>query len=728
MLLRVLVFFLVFISYLQLDAQTQMCLSCKGSGHVYVTRKVPKSTTTTYESYGSLPHMVRSSTYTEYGNEGGYEDCYRCNGSGRVSYTKPTTPAVNKKVVKLKNTDYILASYKKKKPNHSHKIETLENPLNNMHVVTSKRDKSYSYDIVLSNGNNHSILYSSGNYDSYQVLTKGDGSFFALLVETKNKTYIHDKYGKLIDSFTEKVYYISPSYFWVEEKNTNKKEKQFKLISYPSKSPLFNKTFPISRFSSCQDLLDNHGLIDVKIKDSNSSDNLYGVINTKGETIIPFTKNQLVGCDIGQPYIYFIDKNNDNLLKYNYNGYLEYGYGNEKDLNHGIKGVEIKKAYWVNNNQKNHLNFLNDKTKIETHTMLISEKHPHLNGFAGGDMSKFDSDGWASFKKIKNERQQEDRFFLHKSGFLCSTGDNDFLTKFYNAKHYHFKYSKDTFQVKVNGKTFDEEYDLEIIRKGKKVGANYDGAGAAYGKKYEFKAKYLDIKELSGNILGLKNTKNKWQIQILFGKANGNHKTGFEFDSVLSSNYLYTFGKKNGVWHKIFLEEKNNRKKKITTVKIADIAGDEKEKTIAVLAFLKAGIDNRYLIDKLVTYNISSTKIKQTKVFKAGTQIELTNGEFYFHTSNEKGYGGVIKLDKAYKDYRANYGGCIGVLNEENKWNLILTSGTILDTTTYSFDHYFYKKKKYGYYAPILENELGGFTITIVDGVTTLSPLWLNQL
>lgn len=723
-----LIHFSLIINYSQINLNNQnqrhSCPSCSGTGSISVTRKVHTGYSSSW--YDSEVFTYKT-TEKEYSMVNGFENCYRCGGNGWVNYIPvPKKPVTPKKKIKRKysGAHYILTDYKKKNPNVDYKITTIETPLENFYILSHQVNKETKSELILSNGKTFKTLHDEYSFRSCLPLEKEDGTFFALKVITNQYTYFYNKNGIVMDKFTGAIKYISPTLLWIEDARVNNPLTHYKLISYPSKKQLISKSYPIVLNTSCEDLFNKHGLIDVTIRDTLTDDVLYGVINKKGEEIVPFSKNTIIGCDISSPYIYFIDDSTNTLLKYNYNGYLDYDIGKEKDMEHGIKGVIIKKAYPSKIRQINSMNLLSDYIEIETHTMLISKENPNINGFIGGGISKFDTEGWANFKKIKNGRQEDQFSFLYKNGFICSGGSST-IHELYNTKKLFTKFLRDTFQVKVNDNTFDSRFDLEIIKKGNKFGANYYGEGVPKGKKYEFKAKYLEIKELSGNILGLKNTKNKWQIQILFGKANGNHKTEFEFDSVLSSNYLYTFGKKNGAWHKVYIDKADKGKNKILIKKIDDITGEEKQKTKAVLSLLKTGVTNRFLIDQLVANNVID--VKKTKNFSTGTEVELKNGDYYFFSTDEKYKGHLVKLDKAYKDYRACYNNCIFVLNNKNKWNIILTDGTVLDPTIYSFEVFYYANKGARNIYPILENELGGFTIEIINNEVAIVSKWLNK-
>ena len=528
--------------------QSYSCPSCAGSGSTYQTRKVPSFTTETYEAYGSLPGMVRKvSSYTYYQEEGGYSACLRCGGSGRLTYSKhPTTITPRKKTKKAEysKAHYIMKVYNKKFDYKKNKIVQLDIPGGNIHLVTYYKSGERKRDLVESKGKTYNVIVEDDNFSNYDIVYDENQKFQFLKVDNDRNTTIYDANGRKIKQFSGRMYSAKNNLIWVENKDLRDayyknimQKGYYQLVDYKTNKAIIDGNYKINLSLKCTNLFNKKGIIDVKKVDPFTGEVKLGFVNRKGETVIPFQHASVFDCEQSENYIDVISTHGE-LLSYDVKGnLLSPSKGKLTDCGKGVKCYEYKVATQTQTQEA-----------PEKLIRLVAPNFPAINGRQFTEFHGFNEKGWA---KAKN--QHSDYYLIHTSGFIAFDDNSIAYENFTTPKIAITTLSSER---EKTGKTdyFAEKKleNFEKVEKKGKIGAKYTFSyfiNKTHEKKFKIPTNYKSVRPLDKNTIAVENFNGKWGLYVLNEKKM--YEVAPQFDELLCSSTLITYGKKRGKWYKI---------------------------------------------------------------------------------------------------------------------------------------------------------------------------------
>ncbi|MBR9919537.1 MAG: hypothetical protein GYB31_01780 [Bacteroidetes bacterium] len=699
--------------------QSKTCLSCVGSGSVYVEREVVKSTTTTFESYGSLPHMVRSSTTEQYGTEGGYESCARCGGTGRIHYTAPATPTTApKRVLTLRES--IMKEYLyKMKPEY----ELLDVPGGRFHEVSYRSDGKYERDILFSSGgNSFRVFYQERRNSSFDVLKDGAGNFVAVKVFEDGTSKLYDAKGQLKLSLRGHIQAASTSAIWVEDlqRSAGKafNEKYYRLVSYPGQKQLLSKSVQIQLPYYWGDLLDKKQLaveIDIDEKDGSWTET---IIDMSGKEAVSLPDLDLVYVDGTDPYIYFVDRNTNELLMYDFAGNpFSTRQILKKDCGQGVECQEISYQKWPDDIYASPQEKY-EKMRTKKIVSVTDPAYPYLHGYEFDYFGRFDKTGWASV----SPRSDDDLYLAHTSGLIAKEKSGRRMRDYYNHSR--------ELDIEANI-DWISPYHFELVRKGDKVGAkvvrNFEEGN------FELKPAYRDVRLFSNNIIAVQDYKSgKWGAFMVYEGRYGKHKIKPQYDEVYSVyRENYVFGRKGDEWYKTFFEGK-----RLKTVEITDDLKSDERRSKELKLAIESGLRDYLLIDYILDEHpsIKPDLFGETKMVDGRQHTYLKDGRVIVRTTQTIHYQYSL-LDRTYKDYLPSKVGCLAVKDDDGKWRLLRESGDGESMKPYGGPAYAFDEAKYieskrkGHITNelCLINKQGAFILIEHLDDPILEPIWLNE-
>ncbi|SER09695.1 hypothetical protein SAMN05421824_3010 [Hyunsoonleella jejuensis] len=683
-------------------SQGRSCVTCKGSGSVYVERKVHNGYNTTYSE---SEIYIYKNTEKTYSTEGSYETCGRCNGTGyiksRNTYKREIQPIPSDFRGKVKH--HYETKYLRGIP-----VQIEATSIANIYKVKFKSGNYYT-EYIYRKGNQFSILADKENFFKAKIL-RGENSDIGIAIITREKvenngytieqllTTIYDKNGKFVADFMGKAYGTGANMIWKPVET----HKGYALHSFPNLKKL-TKTYNIDESSRYGKFFEKYGYIDLNYKDKTS------IVNQNGEYIGP--KGQtFIGIDQESGYLYFIDKQRFINIISPKGQLILSTEPRQKNCGELFNCIELDLNHIPATVQHPSINNIKP-IKVTK----INSKIARLNGRGFVDMSDFDQSGWASFKLLFNENKE---FIINKNSAIAYKG-NKRLKDYYNENEDYEKVTEA--ESALTHKSNEENNALATYVKNGKIGGHVNWSG----KQKDFKPKYKSIKIYHDNVVVFENMDGEYGFYIKAFRDGSSHFEKAQYEKVLAPTGNRVLVKEEGIWHYIqkYSSKYSVHKSEVSRLERFKHTLKDYNKYTHLINVYEAGIEHPESFPNIPGINVKDiTKIEPYNNNSYQKLITYNSGYKYilykvdgknFIYSKKTGFTCPAFISRntlllPYKNEKSGKYHIVEVHNDGRREQL-------RNSSSFTFDEIVFMKNKYNSIRTYGKNQLGIFTFEEVD-------------